>query len=87
MSIYQASDLVRATLVVALITAAPMLLIGLVVGLIISLVQAVTQIQEQSLVFIPKIVAMIAAAIFLMPWVSSRVMEFAAAMFSEGRVP
>ena len=71
----------------ALITAAPLLLVGLVVGLVISLIQAVTQIQEQTLVFVPKIAAMVLAAIVLMPWVSARLMEFAAGMFAEGLVP
>ncbi len=48
----------------------------------ISLLQAVTQIQEQTLTFIPKIVAMVAAAIVLMPWMSHRLMEYAFDMFS-----
>ena len=49
MEMNEASDLVRQTLVMALLIASPMLVIGLVVGLIVSLVQAVTQIQEQTL--------------------------------------
>ena len=55
MTVDQASDLIRETLIVALLAAAPLLAIGLIVGLIISLIQAVTQIQEQTLTFIPKI--------------------------------
>lgn len=82
MTIDQASDLVRETLLLALMISAPLLLVGLVVGLLISLFQAVTQIQEQTLVFVPKIAAMIAVAIFVMPWVAGRLMEFAAAMWS-----
>lgn len=58
-----------------------MLLIGLGVGVILSLVQAVTQIQEQTLTFVPKIVAMFAAAIILMPWISTRLMEYTTTMF------
>src|SRR5262244_1940959 len=77
MNVDQASDLIRETLLLALLISAPLLLIGLLVGLIISLFQAVTQIQEQTLVFVPKIVAMIAAAIFAMPWVAQRLMEYA----------
>ena len=68
----------------ALIIAAPMLLIGMLVGIIISLFQAVTQIQEQTLTFVPKITAMIVAAIVLMPWIGQRLLEYAAAMFSDG---
>ena len=84
MDVGQASDLVRETLMLALVVAAPLLLIGLGVGLIISLFQAVTQIQEQTLVFVPKIVAMVAAAMLVMPWIAHRLMEYAAAMFSGG---
>ena len=84
MGIDQATDLVRETLTLALVTAAPLLGIGLVVGLVISLFQAVTQIQEQTLVFVPKIVAMIAVAMFVMPWLTHRLMEFAGAMFAGG---
>jgi len=83
----QATDLVRHTLVLALVISAPMLLIGLAVGVIISLFQAVTQIQEQTLTFLPKIAAMVGAAILLMPWISHRLLEYTAAMFASGRLP
>ena len=83
----QATDLIRSTLLLALLVSAPMLLIGLVVGIVVSLFQAVTQIQEQTLSFIPKIVAMIASAIVLMPWITHRLMEYSAAIFSSGPLP
>ena len=79
-----AIDLVRHTLILALTISAPMLLCGLVVGIIVSLVQAVTQIQEQTLTFIPKIVAMVAAAIMLLPWTSQRLLDYAREMFTSG---
>src|SRR5260370_22202945 len=75
MELREATDLIRHTLLLALIVSAPMLLIGLTVGIIVSLIQAVTQIQEQTLTFIPKIVAMVAAAILLMPWIGHRLIE------------
>ena len=87
LSLQDATDLIRHTLVLALVVSAPMLLIGLAVGIIVSLLQAVTQIQEQTLTFIPKIVAMVAAAILLMPWMSQRLLEYSAAIFLEGRIP
>ena len=80
-----ATDMVRQTLVLAMMIASPMLLVGLAVGLIISLLQAITQIQEQSLAFIPKTAAMIVAAIVLMPWISHRLLEYTAQML--GPVP
>lgn len=82
MSLDTATELVRQTLILALLVTAPMLAIGLVVGIIISLLQAVTQIQEQSLSFVPKVVAMVASAILLMPWISHRLVEYSALMFS-----
>jgi flagellar biosynthetic protein FliQ len=87
MTLDQATDLVRQTLLLTLIIAAPMLLIGMVVGIIVSLFQAVTQIQEQTLTFVPKITAMFAAAIILMPWVSQRLIDYAVAMFGGGHMP
>jgi flagellar biosynthesis protein FliQ len=83
----QATDLIRHTLLLTLTVSAPMLLIGLAVGILVSLLQAVTQIQEQTLTFIPKIAAMFAAAIMLMPWISQRLLEYAHAMFSAGLQP
>jgi flagellar biosynthetic protein FliQ len=87
MGLDYAVDLLRSTLILALVIAAPMLVIGMVVGIIISLFQAVTQIQEQTLTFVPKITAMIAAAIVLMPWIGQRLLEYATTMFAAGHLP
>ena len=84
MTIDQATELLRHSLVLALIISAPMLLIGLVVGIVVSLLQAVTQIQEQTLTFVPKIAAMVGAAILLLPWIGQRLLEYASEMFSSG---
>jgi flagellar biosynthetic protein FliQ len=86
MSTEQASELIRNTLLLALVISSPMLVIGLIVGIIISLLQALTQIQEQTLTFIPKIVSMVVAAIALMPWMSHRLMQYAMDMFTNGHV-
>ena len=87
MDLDQATELIRHTLLLALIVSAPMLLIGLLVGIVVSLLQAVTQIQEQTLTFVPKIAAMVAAAILLMPWIGNRLLEYSAAMFLSGQLP
>jgi len=84
LSLDQATDLVRHTLVLALIVSAPMLVIGLAVGIIVSLFQAVTQIQEQTLTFVPKIVAMVASAILLFPWIGHQLLEYATRAFGQG---
>ena len=81
-SLDSATDLIRHTLILALIVSTPMLAIGLIVGIIVSLLQAITQIQEQTLSFIPKIVAMVAAAIVLFPWMGQHLLEYATKMFA-----
>lgn len=75
-------DIVRDALFEALIISLPILGAGLVVGLLISLFQAVTQIQEQTLTFVPKIAVMILVAIALLGWIAARLLDFAAAMFT-----
>ena len=87
MDLDSATELIRQTLILALVVSAPMLLIGLAVGIVVSLLQAVTQIQEQTLSFVPKITAMVASAILLMPWIGNRLMEYSAAMFLAGQLP
>ena len=73
-------DLVREMLLITLKIAAPILLAGVVVGLIISIFQAITSIQEQTLTFVPKIVAMLLVAVVLIPWIAVRLMEFTVQM-------
>jgi flagellar biosynthetic protein FliQ len=68
--------LLTSAMQVALTVAAPMLIFGLTVGLMVSIFQAVTQIQEMTLAFVPKIFAiMIALAVFF-PWMMQIVMVF-----------
>ncbi len=64
----------------ALTTSAPILLIGLAVGLMISLFQAVTQLQEQTLTFVPKIAAMVIAAAIFIPWIAETMVAYAQKM-------
>lgn len=61
-------DVARDGIFVFLKASAPLMIIALVVGLAISLVQALTQIQEQTLVFVPKIVAVFAAMLLFLPF-------------------
>jgi flagellar biosynthesis protein FliQ len=76
MNLGTALDMARAALFMALSTAAPILVIGLLVGLIISVVQSVTQLQEQTLTFVPKIAAMVVAASFFFPWIANRMLSY-----------
>jgi len=82
MNLDQATGLIQHTLILALIVSAPMLCIGLIVGVLVSLFQAVTQIQEQTLTFIPKITSMVAAAILLMPWIGQRLLAYTTVLFA-----
>ncbi|MCC7293916.1 MAG: flagellar biosynthesis protein FliQ [Phycisphaerales bacterium] len=80
MELSQALDMGREAFFVALSTSAPILVIGMVVGLAISLVQTVTQLQEQTLTFVPKIAAMVVAAAFFIPWIAQQMLEYTRAM-------
>jgi len=61
--------------------AGPILLVGLVVGLVVSVFQAITQIQEQSLTFIPKIVATAVVLIVAGPWMMNQLLAYTENLF------
>ena len=73
-----AMDAMRLAMKVAL----PLLLAGLVVGLAVSVFQAVTQIQEQTLAFIPKVLALIAVMIIAGPWMLGQLETYTQALYS-----
>ncbi len=64
-----------------LLLAAPLLLAGLVVGLVVSIFQAATQINEQTMTFIPKIVAVFVALILFAPWMIRVMVHFTVQIF------
>lgn len=76
-------DLAREALILALIVSGPIMIAGMFVGLVISLFQSMTQVQEQTLSFVPKIVAMVGLSLLLAPWLATKVLEFAVEMFGE----
>ncbi len=76
MSVGEALDLGREALLLVLIISAPIMGVGLLVGLVISLFQSMTQLQEQTLSFVPKIIAMVGVAIVLVPWLTERLLEY-----------
>ncbi len=81
MSIGFASMIMRDSVFQILIIAAPVLLIGMSVGLVISIFQATTSIQEQTLTFVPKIIAIFLVLAFFGPWMFSSMREFALNIF------
>lgn len=72
----------REAIFVALISAAPVLLLSMVVGLVVSLFQSVTQIQEPTLAFIPKIVISALAILFFGPFILAMLTDFTSRIFS-----
>ena len=66
----------------ALKVGAPIMLVGLVIGLAVSVFQAVTQIQEQTLTFIPKIVAMGVTLVVAGPWMLNQVVAYTQQLYS-----
>ena len=78
-----ANELVRSAVLNALLIGAPLLVMGMLVGLVISLLQAVTQIQDQTLNAVPKIVAMILALVFCLPWISDRMVEYTRQLYED----
>ena len=67
---------------VALALAAPLLLVALVTGLLISILQAATQINEMTLSFIPKIVAVFVAMVVAGPWMLNLLLDYVRTLFS-----
>ncbi len=74
--------LMAETIKITLLVAAPMLIVGLVVGVAISLFQAVTQIQEMTLVFVPKIVAVLITLIAALPWMIGMMVSYTQNLFA-----
>lgn len=75
-------DLGRSTLLTALMLVAPALLVGMTVGLLVSFFQTLTSLQEQTLTIVPKMLAVIATLLLLMPWILGTLHEFTASLFS-----
>jgi len=71
-----AVELTRRALVLTLELSLPVLLVGMVVGFLVSLVQAVTQIQEQTLSFIPKLLAVAATVFLTLPWMLTVLVDY-----------
>jgi flagellar biosynthetic protein FliQ len=75
-------DLATRTLHTALLLAAPPLLAGLVVGVAVSILQAITQMQEQTLVLVPKILAVALVLLLCLPWMLQVLLTFTTALFT-----
>lgn len=83
MDVGQAIELGRTAVTLSLMVAAPVMVVAVVVGLLISILQAVTQIQDQTISFVPKITAMMVTIIYILPWAMSRMMEYSSTLISD----
>ena len=69
-------DLVQQACWMSLLVGAPLLLVGMMIGLLVSLFQALTQIQDQTLNAVPKIIGMVLALIVCLPWLTEKMIEY-----------
>lgn len=74
-------DVFQAAMLVAVKVAAPVLIISILIGLIISIFQAATQINEQTLTFVPKLLAIAAILIIMGPWMLETMVDFTEYIF------
>ncbi len=78
-----ATELIQNSVMISLIVSAPVMLVAIVLGFVISLMQAVTQLQDQTISFVPKIVAMVLTGLYLFPWILSQVMDYTIELFEQ----
>ena len=76
-----AIDICRKAIQTILMASAPMLIIGLLIGLIVSIFQAATQINEQTMTFVPKIVAVFVTMLIFGPWLINLLVTFTIGLF------
>ena len=75
-------DIAREAFTTIIITAAPALLVSLIIGLIVSVFQTVTSIQEQTLTFVPKIIAIFLTLVLLGSWMMNTMVEYTVQLWS-----
>lgn len=73
----------RQALLTVLLVGGPILIMGLIAGLLVSVFQATTQINEQTLSFIPKIIVVLIAVVLFGPWMYHTLLEFAQSVFAK----
>lgn len=76
MNFDEAMDIGRQAIWLILLVSLPVLLTALVIGLAISILQALTQVSEMTLTFVPKMLGVLVVALLVMPWVMSQLMDF-----------
>jgi flagellar biosynthetic protein FliQ len=77
----QVVDLGRQAIMMGLLISAPVLIVGTLVGLFIGLLQALTQIQDQTVSFVPKIMAMVLVLALCLPWLIQQMVEYSSTLY------
>ncbi|MEL6899096.1 MAG: flagellar biosynthetic protein FliQ [Planctomycetota bacterium] len=80
-------DMCRQALMTAIVVASPLLLVGMAAGLLVGLIQALTQVQDQTVSFVPKLLAMAAVLVACLPWVLGRMVDVTRAAFESAGMP
>lgn len=74
--------LMKEALTVALLVGAPILATTLIIGVVVSLIQAVTQVNEATLTFVPKLIGVFVAMLIFGPWMMETLLDFSAGLFA-----
>ncbi len=82
MSPQQVLDIMQEAFTVGLLLALPIMLSALLVGLFVSLIQAITSVQEQTMVFVPKIISVVVTSVIFFSWIMGKAMTFTIDLFS-----
>ena len=83
MDVDQAVELARDAVVLTLLLSVPVMAVATLAGLLISIAQAVTQIQDQTLSFVPKIILMLLTTLLLLPWSINRIVEYSEKLYND----
>lgn len=74
-------DIARQAVLLALLVAGPMMIVAVGVGLTVSIVQAVTSVQEQTLSFVPKLIAVMVTFLIALPWILQQLVKYTTELF------
>lgn len=78
-----ATELFRNAILIGFLIGMPALLASLVIGVVISIGQAVTQLQEQTMTFVPKVVGMVLIILYLMPWMLNQMTDYTISLYRD----
>lgn len=83
MTVDHVLELGRSAVMVTILVGAPVMVSAVFAGLVVSVLQAVTQLQDQTLAFVPKILVMLLTLLYALPWLLSQMTEFATGVFQD----